>query len=99
MSYEIYNTVLNLYVISLLNIKNKTQNYNLIIKNNIFMNDILKDFSIYNKNKIKTYGNFKEFISWLKIITGLMFQIKKSIYYYFSYKTKKLLIFNKRTKR
>ncbi|MBM03223.1 MAG: hypothetical protein CL766_00280 [Chloroflexi bacterium] len=98
MSYEIYNTVLNLYVISLLNIKNKTQNYNLIIKNNIFMNDILKDFSIYNKNKIKTYGNFREFISWLKIITGLMFQIKKSIYYYFSYKTKKLLIFNKRTK-
>ncbi|MBN18067.1 MAG: hypothetical protein CL758_01085 [Chloroflexi bacterium] len=94
-SYEIYDTVLNLYIISLLNMKNKTQNYNLIMKNNVFMNEILKDFSTYKKKKINTYNNYKEFISWQKIIIGLIFQINKSIFYLFSYKLNKLLFFKK----
>ena len=90
-SYEIYKTVLNLYVISLLNIQNGNQKNIFIINNNVFFNEILNAFSVLNSKNIKTYNNYKEFISWSRIIIGLIIQIKNSFFYFILYTIKKIL--------
>jgi len=89
-SYEIYKTVLNLYVISLLNIRNGNQKNIFIINNNVFFNEILNAFSVLNSKNIKTYNNYKEVISWSRIIIGLIIQIKNSFYYFSLYTIKKI---------